>query len=272
MISQSTVRSFFSDVDPFQMWRHCELLIELEGRTPGNLYAAMKSTKSKSLMHTATLLFCPPVQLRSHEMKYVSYFFTSVSARSLVLQKQLPELSALKRTIEQTNENISKAHEDVEAVVNMSLTVNTRMEYIRAEHVQIDRDLNESVAQRIENILDLLTYSRQLLSTMTMVRKFNGSTVVNPLAPSPVLERTQYASISLQFKPASPDGLLFFIGDSQPAGAAPAGQCVSDFAAVEMRNRKVHFAMCVGATYVDTAIQTELQVDDESWYKIQATL
>lgn len=155
----------------------------------------------------------------------------------------------------------------------MSLNIKSRIEIIRKTQLEILQDLNVSVVERIESILGMLSHSRQLLSSMTLVRKFSGATLANPLPPSPVLERTRYTDISLYAKPVSPGGLLFFMGDAPPqSGPADQAQCASDFVAIEMRDRKVHFALCVGSTYVNTSTNDELQTDGKLWYEIKATM
>lgn len=170
--------------------------------------------------------------------------------------------------------------------LNMSLVIREKVVIQEKLQQKIIDDLDREVVRRLDDIKGMIDRAHVLLRHTNLVMKFDGETTSSPILPPAIQQESRALNVLMYLKPEKPDGLVMFLGEAQNTNtnrqkrqSQTKSDCLTDFIAVELKDRKPLLKTCTTAGgFVDVKARGErnedflLQTDGNLWYKVEVGL
>ena len=190
-------------------------------------------------------------------------------------QEKLTGLSDLKKSVVETNNNITDTEEEVRNAINMTKSIKDNVKIVEIRYEKIIEELDVEVKRRLDDIEGMLSLANTLLRSTLLVMRFDGNTTNEPEPPPAILKETRNLNIGLYTKPEKPDGLLLYMGGADDAGTnnrqKRQSACESDFIAVELEAKQPHLKICTSGKFKDLKDGVKsIDTSGNLWYKVEA--
>lgn len=215
--------------------------------------------------------------MTSREKRSLFDFFFSFlfSFFFLFFQERLTGLSDLRKSVVETNNNITDTEEEVRNALNMTKSIKGKVKIVETRYERIIEELDVEVKRRLDDIEGMLSLANTLLRSTSLVMRFDGNTTNEPEPPPAILKETRNLNIQLYTKPGKPDGLLLYMGGADDASnnrqKRQSDNCESDFIAVELLGKQPHLKICTSGTFKDFKDgDKSIDTSGNLWYKVEA--
>lgn len=190
-------------------------------------------------------------------------------------QEKLTGLSDLKKSVAETNNNITDTEEEVRNALNMTKSIKGKVKIVETRYERIIEELDVEVKRRLDDIEGMLSLANTLLRSTSLVMRFDGNTTNEPEATPAILKETRNLNIQLYAKPEKPDGLLLYMGSVDDASNSrqkrQSDNCESDFIAVELEAKQPRLKICASGKFRSlTDGEKRIDTSGNLWYKVEA--